>query len=108
MKILVGVLAALALLAGGCGGSDEKHSGAESASAELERLITRQLPAQVRRLAVRGALVSNVKCIHGSGNSYQCIASVSGEDAYTGLYERTRVPISATCDQRACIWRISP
>jgi hypothetical protein len=100
-------IAALAGLLAGCGGSGD-DSPPPNASAELEALISRQLPAKVRRVVGPTAYVTGVHCIHRAASDYECIASVSGTNAYSGQPERTQVPISATCDRRACIWKLSP
>jgi hypothetical protein len=102
MRYFAAPLFALAVLAG-CG-----SGGSGDASAALEAQIARQLPGKVHRLAGPDAFVTGVRCVHGGGNSYQCIASVSGSNAYTGAPERTQLPLDATCDDRACIWKVSP
>jgi len=94
-------------LLSGCGDSADS-SAPRDASAQLEGLITRQLPRKIRSLAGPDTFVSDVRCVHQGGNSYQCIASVSGSNAYSGRYERTQLPIEATCDERSCIWKVAP
>jgi hypothetical protein len=71
-------------------------------------VISRQLPAKVRRLSGPSAFVTNVNCVHRGGSSYQCIATVSGTNAYTGSYEKTQLPIEGTCAETKCIWKVSP
>lgn len=106
-RLLAVALVALAGLATGCGGSDE-DAPPPNASGEVEALISRQLPDKVRRVVGPTAYVNNVRCIQGGARAYECIASVSGSNAYTGRPEQVQLPISATCDQRACIWKLAP
>lgn len=116
MRLFGVLLAALVLPLAGCSISTDDHS--ETAperteqqadySAELEAQITRQLPRKVRALSGPDAFVTGVRCVHQSASSYQCIANVSGTNAYTYKYEKTQLPIEGTCDERACIWKVTP
>ena len=101
---------ALLLLAtlAGCGGGSDEDAPPANASSEVEALISRQLPDKVRRVVGPTAYVTGVRCIQQDGRAYECIASVSGSNAYTGRPERVQLPINATCDDRACIWKLSP
>jgi hypothetical protein len=98
----------LAAFLGGCGGADAEDAPPPNASGEVETLISRQLPDKVRRMVGPTAYVEGVRCIQQDSRAYECIASVSGSNAYTGRPERVQLPINATCDERACIWKISP
>lgn len=95
------LLGALALV--GCGSS---HEG--DASAGLEVLLGRQLPAKVRDALGPSGRVEGVRCVHEEANRYGCIASISASNSYSGMPEEIQLPISATCDGEACIWKLSP
>jgi hypothetical protein len=105
--VLAVLLVALAIVAAGCGSGDSS-SAPQDASAELETLISHQLPRRVRALSGPSAFVTGVRCVHQAGSSYQCIATVEGTNAYSGAYEKTQLPIEGTCDERSCIWKVSP
>lgn len=115
MRLLAVLLAILVVPLAGCSISTDDHATEPErtereadASTDLEALISRQLPNRVRQLAGPGAFVTGVHCVHQSASDYECIASVSGTNAYSGAYERTQLPITGTCDERACIWKVSP
>ncbi len=97
------LLVALAVLLAGCGSSGSPTD----ASAELEALIRRQLPAETKRLTGSRAFVSRVGCVHSGGSTYQCIATISGPNAFGG-YGTEQLPIDGTCDETECIWKVSP
>lgn len=103
MRLGAGILAALAVLLAGCGST----GSSADASAELEALIREQLPAEAKRFTGSRAFVSDVGCINSSGSSYQCIATISGVNAFGG-YGTERLPIDGTCDEAQCIWKVSP
>lgn len=103
MKLAAVLLVAVAGLLAGCGSS----SSPADASAELEALIRRQLPAEAKRLTGSRSFVSNVGCVHGNGSAYQCIATISGPNAF-GEYGTEQLPIEGTCDETECIWKVSP
>lgn len=104
MKLLV-LLLLLGVAVGGvgCGASHE-----EAASADLEAILARQLPAKVREALGPSGRVEGVRCIHEEANRYGCIASISASNSYSGIPEEVQLPISATCDGEACIWKLSP
>lgn len=104
MKALAASLAVLAILAAGCGGSSGSPA---DASAELEALIRKQLPGETKRLTGSRAFVSRVGCVHSGSSAYQCIATISGPNAY-GEYATEQLPIDGTCDETECIWKVSP
>lgn len=115
MRLLAVLLAVLVVPLAGCSISTDDHATEPErtereadASTDLEAVIFRQLPGRVRRLAGPGAFVTDVHCIHRAASGYECIASVSGTNAYSGAPERTQLPIAGTCDQRSCIWKVSP
>lgn len=104
MKPLATLAVVLAALLAGCGGST--GSPADD-SAELEALIRKQLPGETKRLTGSRAFISRVGCVHSGGSAYQCIATISGPNAY-GEYATEQLPIDGTCDETECIWKVSP
>lgn len=104
MKAPIALLLALTILLAGCGATE---SSSPDARAELESLITRQLPAKIKSSTGSGALVSGVGCVHSIGSTYECIATISGTNIY-GEYTTEQISITGTCDQATCIWKVSP
>ncbi len=93
-------LLSLAALAG-CGGGGGESSGQRE---EVEALIRSQFPASVQRNTGKPVLVNEIGCVEQDENRYECIASVTGTDGVGGLQEFD-VPVTATCDDRKCVWR---
>jgi hypothetical protein len=104
MRVGLLVAALLSLAAAGCG----TQNGTEvDAGGELEALIYRQLPAETKRLTGSRSFVRNVGCVKSTGSSYECLATISGPNAY-GEYVTEQLPIEGTCDEAQCIWKVSP
>ena len=109
MSAAVLTSAGLALLTGlalafgsGCGSPSESEEG--DARAELEQIITQQLPAEARRLGLGAVLVRSVSCVAETETRYSCVARVQGSDGLGHPVTQT-LPITGTCDATRCIWR---
>lgn len=98
--LVVATVVAVALLAAGCGGV---VVGSTRDNREfVEQMVEKQMPEQAKSIFGQDAVVWSVECVSAGNDTYECIADlrVGGE--------QLTVPVSATCDVDACLWRVSP
>ncbi len=101
----------LAFSLSGCSinsGSDDEPSGQADPRYQLETMITKQLPKELRRQGGLNAFVEKAACIdQGAGIQFDCQARISYSGPNGGLKTET-LPIHGTCDERTCAWRTDP
>lgn len=96
MKLaMLAIVAILAIPIAGCGGEDNITA--------LQRIITEQLPPQVKENGAGDVKVASVTCKEGSAGGYDCSAKVTGTDPDGKKIDET-VEITGTCNDSSCKW----
>jgi hypothetical protein len=97
---LLALLLAAVLLGAGCTTGVEDVDG----RADVEGMIAKQLPGEVKRITGSPGIVGKVTCVDNGDLKFDCYADVTQTNGVGGL-EKYPVSISAGCDDQACTWR---